>query len=60
MKKILFAKNIFLIILNSNRELMDNKMAGLIPLFLGLLIFSILMVFINAVSPLAPFVYSLF
>ena len=60
MKKLTFLKNIFLTILKSNKELVENKMSGLIPFFLGLLMFSFLMIFINAISPLAPFVYSLF
>lgn len=55
-----FVSLIFKTILKSSAALAQQKMSGLIPFFLGLIVFSLLMVFINAVSPMAPFVYSLF
>lgn len=60
MNNFVFLKALFQTIKKSNKELVEHRMSGLIPFFLGLVVFSILMIFINAVSPLAPFVYSLF
>lgn len=47
-------------IAGANQSLINRKLGALIPFFMGLVVFSIVMVLINAVSPLAPFVYSLF
>jgi hypothetical protein len=60
MIKIRKIKSILKTIHHANQSLIKNKMSGLIPFFLGLMVFALLMVFINSVSPLAPFVYSLF
>ena len=60
MNKFVFLKALLGTIKKSNKEFVDHKMSSLIPFFLGLVVFSILMIFVNAVSPLAPFVYSLF
>ncbi len=38
----------------------SQKMSGQVPLFLILILLSILIVFIKTMAPLAPFVYSLF
>ncbi len=41
-------------------SLQENKLGVLIPLFLGLIGTALVLFFIHSVSPLAPFVYSLF
>jgi hypothetical protein len=38
----------------------SQKMTGHVPLFLILILLSVLIVFIKTMAPLAPFVYSLF
>lgn len=42
------------------RELEDNKLKSLIPVFVLLYILGVIALFAFVVTPLAPFVYSLF
>lgn len=41
-------------------SLKESGQSVLIPFFLGLLISALVLFFLNSVSPIAPFVYSLF
>ncbi|MBI3298189.1 MAG: hypothetical protein HYZ75_08500 [Elusimicrobia bacterium] len=42
------------------KDLRSRRMGGLIPVMIALYMAGIVLYFINLVSPLAPFVYSLF
>jgi len=56
-------KNVVLIIhtiADVRRALHETRVGALEPYFLGLILLSFLLYLIHAVSPLAPFVYSLF
>ena len=37
----------------------NQKLAVMVPLFVALLLFSIVLIFLDSIAPLAPFVYSL-
>lgn len=41
-------------------SLIEAKLSVLIPLFLGLMLAAVGLFFIQSISPIAPFVYSLF
>jgi hypothetical protein len=47
-------------ILEVRRTLHETRLGALEPYFFGLILLSFLLYLVHAVSPLAPFVYSLF
>ncbi len=47
-------------ILEVRRHLHETRLGALEPYFFGLILLSLLLYLVHAVSPLAPFVYSLF
>ncbi|MCO5143683.1 MAG: hypothetical protein M9962_11390 [Oligoflexia bacterium] len=53
-------KSILFTILETNKELETSKLKGLQPIFFGLVCLSGVLALLHMVSPIAPFVYSLF
>ena len=58
--RLVFLGVVFATILDVRRSLHQTRLGALEPFFFGLLGISALLYFVNVVSPLAPFVYSLF
>lgn len=59
-KTFIHMKLILRTLLQTVGSLKESRQSVLIPFFLGLTLAAIVLFFINSVSPLAPFVYSLF
>jgi len=51
---------ILMTLMRTLKSLIEARLSILIPLFLGLMLAAVMLFFIQSVSPIAPFVYSLF